>query len=56
MSNLIAIGGFILYSTIMVGGVVNRFTKKVKVKKSKLFIPATIIASILTFVITGYFI
>ena len=55
MSNLIVIGGFLLYSVVMIAGLVNRFTKKVKVKKNILFIPASLIAGVMTLVITSYF-
>ncbi len=55
MSNLLVIGAFTLYSTIMVGGIINRFTNKVEVERNKMFLPAAIFAVILTSIITVYF-
>lgn len=53
--NLVVIFAFILYGIVMVGGIVNRFTKKIEVKENILFLPFAIISSIFTFAITIYF-
>ena len=58
MTDLIVIGAFLIYAAIIAGAIANRFKpeeKQVKVKKSKIFLPAAIIAATLTFIITGWF-
>lgn len=55
MSNIIIVGAFIFYAIVIGAGLVNRFTKRCEVKKNALFIPAAIIASLLTFGITLLF-
>ncbi len=48
---------YLLYSTILIGGIVNRFRKEdaVKSEKSKLFIPFALIAIVLMTFVTLYF-
>lgn len=55
MSNLMVISAFILYSVVIIGGIINRFTNKVEVEKNKLFLPAAIFSVILVLIITSYF-
>ncbi len=53
--NLVIIVAFLIYSIILIGAMVNRFTKKVKVNKVKGFWFFSIVAVIPTILITFYF-
>ncbi len=57
ISNLYTVINFVIYTFVITGGLVNRFTKKVEVDKSKTFIPGAIISIVgMSFVvlIMGY--
>ncbi len=57
-SDLVVIGAFFLYSLIILGALFNRMKKKdnrVPVKKNLLFIPAALVGSLLTLLITFYY-
>lgn len=55
MTDLIVVGIFFIYSIIIISGLVNRFTNKVETKRNWAFIPASIVASLMTIGITSYF-
>ncbi|NQX83120.1 MAG: APC family permease [Mycoplasmataceae bacterium] len=58
MTDLIVVGAFTLYGTLIISAIRNRFIskeKRVEVKKNKMFIPAAIISSILSLGVTAYF-
>ena len=54
MSNLIAVLNFLVYSIIIMGGIVNRWTRKVDVVKSKLFVPFGLIGAIGCIFVSAY--
>lgn len=55
MTDLIVVGMFLQYAIVIIGGIINRFTNKVETKKNAFFLPAAILAAIMTLAITSYF-
>ncbi|NQX83686.1 MAG: APC family permease [Mycoplasmataceae bacterium] len=54
LSNTYIIIAFMIYGSILIGGMVNRKTNKVEVKKVKMFIPISLIVTTFIYVISLY--
>ncbi len=54
-TDLVIIFSFFTYAFLILGAVVNRFTKKLEVEKNILFFPASFLSIAIITIITGYF-
>ncbi len=54
-TDIITIFSYTILASLLVAGVWNRKTNKVKVEKSKVFIPFSIISSVVVYIVIGYF-
>ncbi len=55
VSDLLTVGAFASYTIVIFGGIINRFTNKVEVKKQKGFLFYAIFTAIIMSIVTGYF-
>ncbi len=54
-TNIISTVSYFILCALLVGGLMNRKTNKVKVQKTKTFIPFAVLSAAIMFVVTGYY-